>query len=47
MIGFFGYDLKDAIGIFSSHKIKFKIYTKQYIFTPVNCPKNDFPEEDI
>ena len=40
-IGFYGYGLKDSIGILYSQKIKFKIYTKQFIFTPIMRVKCD------
>lgn len=45
-IGFFGYGLKDAICILNNRKIKFKIYTKQYIYTPTIRAKKECPDEE-
>lgn len=45
LIGFFGYGLKDAIAIMNTNKIKFKIYTKRYIYTPMLKSRQDFPDE--
>lgn len=46
LIGFFGYGLKDAIAILNTNNIKFKIYTRRYIFTPILKPRQDFPDEE-
>ena len=46
IIGMYGYGLKDAIGNLFHKDIKFKIYTKNYIFTPIMRPKEDFPDEE-
>jgi len=46
LIGFFGYGLKDAIAILNTNNIKFKIYTKKYIYTPILKPRQDFPDEE-
>jgi hypothetical protein len=45
IIGMYGFGLKDAFGILHSRNIKFKIYTKLYIYTPILRPKADFPDE--
>jgi hypothetical protein len=45
-IGFFGYGLKDAICILNNKKIKFKIYTKQYIYTPTIRAKQECPDDE-
>jgi len=45
IIGFFGYGLKDAIAIMHTNNIKFKIFTKKYIYTPVLKSRQDFPDE--
>jgi hypothetical protein len=46
IIGMYGFGLKDSIGILYNKNIKFKIYTKKYIFTPVMRTKKDFPDEE-
>ena len=45
IIGFYGYGLKDSIAIMYTNNIKFKIYTKKYIYTPVLKSRQDFPDE--
>ena len=46
IIGMYGYGLKDAIGNLFHREIKFKIYTRSYIFTPIMRPKEDFPDQE-
>ena len=42
----YGFGLKDAIGILFTNNIKFKIYTEDYIYTPVLRGRKDYPDDE-